>query len=374
MKTFFYLTLTTVCSTVLATQVFALQALSDDKLAQVIGQSRGLSITSKQNTDIASVTYTDTDGVNHGQAGTLSLKQVEIRNTQPIKMDMEIKDYNGKKAIWLTAHSLATSMQIHNISINNRSIGGLGQSAIRMGTGDKAVIRLYTGGQTGNGLSLDMILPTSLNFDTYYTDDGTTLTQTLVFKDPNNSNPTFALENLHIDLANSGMRLSLPEISNGYVGIHNMSIGNSVFGSSILSKINLQKGAYLMIKNAKNQNEKGMEIDAKIKQNSSFEMASITGKMTHSTPAPNSYKTTAKVKLLQDLDITGMRMNVDGQRGLVLDFAGNNGTGGIQGKIQIDSIHLSKASQTNLSNQPSLGRAVLNLNLGSKSYVQIEGH
>lgn len=355
----------------------SLQALSDAKLAQVVGQSRGLNITSEQNVDIASVTYTDEDGVgNAGLSGNLSLNQVKVRNTpnQPVNMDLEIKDYNGKKAVWLTLYSMQTSMQVENLSINNKSLGGFGQSAIQMAANDTLSIRIYAGGQSGNGLTLDMLLPTSLTFDSYYTDDGTQLTQTLVLKDPNSSNRTLNLEGITLDLANNGMRVSLPELTNGYLAMQNMTIGNSVFGSSILRHINLKKGAYLIIKNAKNHNEKGMEIDASIKQGSNFELASITGKITNNTPAANSYESTAKITLLEDLNATGMRMNVDGNRGLVFDFAGNNGAGGIRGKIQIDDIYMRKTSQANLPNQASFGRAVLDMNVGAQTYLQVEGH
>lgn len=375
-KSKFYITASLVFGLGFSLHSQSLEPMDDESLAQVVGQSRGLNIKTEQNIDIGSVTYTDADGVNGGTSGQLSLSNVKIRTTpsKPMDMDLELKDYNGKKAIWLTARSLSTSMNVGSVAINGKSLGGFGQSAITMGANDSVVIRLYPGGNVGSGLTLDVVLPTSVTFDSHYIDDGTKLTQTVVLKDPNSTNSTLSLEGITLDVENDGMRVGLPEITNGYLAMQNMKIKDSVFGSSVLRKINFKPGAYLMFKNAKEENEQGLELDATLIKNSSFELASITGEITNNTPTVNNFETNAKITLLENLDVRGLRMNVDGQRGLVFDFLGNGGNGHMRVKAEIKDIYFRTADATGKIAQSSLGRAVVDMNLGSQTYLQIQGH
>lgn len=375
-KSKFYIAISLICGLAFAVESQSLEPMDDTMLSQVVGQSRGLSIKAEQNVDIESITYTDDDGLNGGTSGQLSLSGIKIRTTpsKPMDMDMELKDHNGKKAIWLTARSLSSSMSIDSVAINGKSLGGFGQSAITMDTNDTAIIRLYAGGKVGSGLTLDLVLPTSTTFDSYYIDDDTKLTQTLVLKDPNSTNNTLNLEGITIDIENDGLRVGLPEITNGYIAMQNMKVKDSVFGSTILRGINFKPGAYLMVKNAKNKNEQGLELDATVVNQSNFVFSSITGEITNNTLTSNNFETTAKITLLDNLDVRGLRMNVDGKRGLVFDFLGNGGNGYMHAKVEIKDIYFRTADTAGRTAQSSLGRAVADIRFGSQTYLQIQGH
>lgn len=363
-----------ICLLVSSLQTQSLQSLDDESLSEVVGQSRGLTIKSEHNVDIDSFSYTDDDGLNLGSPGTLSLSGIKIRTTpsKPMDMDMELKDHNGKKAVWLTIRSLSTSLSVNSIAINGKSLGGFVQLPIFMGINDTATVRLYAGGQVGNGLTLDLVLPTSLRMQSSYVDDSTRLTQTMTLKDPNNPTRTaLNLEGITLDIDNDGLRVGLPKISNGYIAMENMKVKNSVFGSSILRNININPGAFLVLKNAKRQNEIGIELDATLKKGSNFEMASVSGELVNATPSSSNFVNSARVSLVEDLRIKGLRMNVDGNRGLIFDFSPS---GGVQAKVEIDNVYLYRGDQASRATQASLGRAVLDMSLGSQTYLQVQGH
>lgn len=355
-------------------QTQSLQSLDDEGLSKVVGQSRGLTIKSENNVDIDSFSYTDDDGLDLGSSGELSLSGIKIRTTpsKPMDMDMELKAHNGKQAVWLTIRSLSTSFSVNSIAINGKSLGGFVQLPIFMGINDTATVRLYAGGQVGNGLTLDLVLPTSLRMESSYIDDSTRLTQTMTLKDPNNpTRTTLNLEGITLDIDNDGLRVGLPQISNGYIAMENMKVKNSVFGSSILRNINIKPGAFVMVKNAKRQNEIGIELDATLKKGSNFEMASVSSELVNSTPSSSNFVNSARISLVEDLRVKGLRMNVDGDRGLIFDFASN---GGLQANIEIDKVYLYRGGQAGNVTRASLGRAILDMNLGSQTYLQVQGH
>lgn len=356
----------------------AMEALDDGALATVTGQAQGLRYTSEYDARIDSITYIDDDGLDGGRVGTLSLSPVRIytQTNRPVQVDLEVKDVNGRKALVFTNRDLPVEVDIGSLAINGVSLGGFGQGNFNIGQNDVFVSTLYAGGHDGNGLTLDLDIPSSMSYDTYYENDGTRLTTTVDFGDPRDpSGGGLLLRDITFDLEGEGLRIGVPTTEGGNINFYNVRIGDDVLNSTAMRNISIQPGGYLLLKNAKGANEIGIEMDLLVTQNSSFDWVYITGPIDGTYPSANVFEMSANVRLLSDFAVKGLRMNVDGDRGLVFDFDQQNASHGVSANVLASDFTLQRSDRVGLGAAPvSLGSLDVQMNLTNASYLQIQGH
>lgn len=361
----------------LVTPTVALQPMADQQLAAVTGQAQGLRLTSEYDARIDNVSYIDDDGVgDDGTVGVLSMAPVRLytANNRPLQIDIEVKDVGGKKAVVFTNRDLPLELEIGSLAINGQSLGTVGQGNFVIGSGDALVTHMFAGGEQGSGFTLDVAIPASMSYDAYYEDDGARLTNTFSFS--NARNPAaggLILQGMTFDLEDDGLRIGVPTISAGNFNIYNARLGDDVLNSVAFRNISIPTGGYWLIKNAKNAADIGIEIDSRLPANTSFQWVYIAGAVGADYPNEQTHEFSADVSLLSHLDVRGMRLNVDGERGLVLDFDSSRAGSGISGNLSVENMRLQRSDQLNAS-AVGLGTLDAQVQLSNTSYLQIEGH
>jgi len=368
--------------TLMSSPLFALEALNESALAEITGQAQGLRYTSEFDASVDTISYIDDDGLSGGPVGELTLSPVRMytRTNRPIQIDLEVQDVNGDKALVFTNRDLPIELEIESISINRQSIGGYGQGNFKIGEGDALVTYLFAGGHEGNGLTLDLDIPASMSYETWLEDEGTRMTATVDFSDPHDAaGGGLFLDDISFDLVADGIRMGLPTTTGGNINFYNVRIGDDVLNSLALRNIVFQPGSFLLIKNARGANEYGLEFDASIAADSAFDFVYIAGEVDGNYPNSNVYELSASVSALSDVEVHGLRMNLDGERGLVFDFDSNNVSSGANANLLVENITMLRSDEVATISQTareslSIGTMDVQLNISNNSYLQVEGH
>ncbi|MAD44221.1 MAG: hypothetical protein CMI02_08000 [Oceanospirillaceae bacterium] len=360
----------------------ALEALNEQALSEVTGQAQGLRYTSEFDASVDTISYIDDDGLDGGSVGEITLSPVRVytQTNRPVQVDLEVRDVNGEKALVFTNRDLPVELEIASISINGDSLGGYGQGNFQIGSGDSVITYLYAGGHDGNGLTLDLDIPASMSYETWYEDEGTRLTTTVDFGDPYDSaGGGLFLDDISFDLESDGLRMGLPTTSGGNINFYNVRVGDDVLNSLALRNVALQSGSYLMIKNARGADEYGLEFDASIAAGSSLDFVYIAGEVDDNYLTSDIYELSASVSALSDLQVNGLRMNVDGERGLVFDFDSSEAGSGASANVLVENITMLRSDQ--VASIPdatreslSIGTMDVQLNISDNSYLQVQGH
>src|SRR5690554_1962363 len=178
-----------------------------------------------------------------------------------------------------------------------------------------------------------------------------------------------------------------PTIANGFMNQYNECVGTEescrgegrkdITHSTAFRNINMPEGGHALIKNAKAANEAGLEFDLVIKQGTNLDYVYIYGEVSDNYPSDSIFELSTHVELLSDATVDGLRMNVDGQRGLVLDFDNETNPGAtvVSANVELSNITLMRSDRVQTTPNPvSLGTLDVQLNLTNNSYVQIEGY
>ncbi len=358
--------------------VCALEELNEQDLAGVSGQAQGLRYTSEFDARVDSITYIDDDGLAGGPVGTVSLSPVRLYTptNRPVQVDLEVRDIGGEKALVFTNRDLPFELEVGSLAINGYSLGGFGQGNFQIGSGDALITYLYAGGYDGNGLTLDLDIPASMSYDTYFDDEGTRFTTTVDFGDPYDASAGgLFLDGLSFDLVAGGLRIGLPVTSGGNINFYNARIGDNVLNSMALRNIVLQPGGYVLVKNARGADEYGLEIDSVITSGSGFDYVYIAGEVGSHYPSADVYELSASVSMLTDTEVRGLRLNVDGERGLVMDFDNTDSSAGASANLLVENITLQRSDRVGQNVSPvSIGTMDMQINISNNSYLQVEGH
>lgn len=361
-----------------AGHVLALEALDESALSDVTGQAQGLRYTSEFDARIDSISYIDDDGLAGGSVGTISMSPVRVHTptNRPVQVDLEVRDINGEKALVFTNRDLPFEVEIGSIAINNQSLGGYGQGNFQIGNGDALYTYLFAGGYQGNGLRLNVEIPGSMSYDTWIEDEGARFTTTVDFGDPYNAaGGGLVLKDITFDLEGEGLRIGLPTITGGNINFYNARIGDDVLNSLALRNINMMPGGYVLMKNARGASEFGLEMDMVMKSGSSLDYVYIAGAVDAGYPSANVFEMSANVSLLSDLTVDGLRMNVDGERGLVFDFDNTDPSSGMSANVLVQDFTLMRSDKVATAVNPvSMGTMDIQMNLSNNSYLQVEGH
>lgn len=356
----------------------AMQPLDEQSLSEVTGQAQGLRYTAEYEARIDSISYIDDDGLLNGNVGTITLSPIRIytQTNRPVQIDLEVKEVNGRKALVFTNRDLPVELEVGSLAINNYSLGGMGQGNFQIGTGDALVTKLYAGGSVGNGLTLDVDIPNSMSVDNWYEDDGVRFTTTMDFSDPRSaSGGGLNLRDITFDLVGEGLRIGLPTINGGNINFYNARVGDDVLNSAAMRNIIMTPGGYLLVKTARGASEIGMEMDLTVKQGSELDYVYIDGAVDGGYPSANVFEMSANISLLSDLMVRGLRMNVDGERGLVFDFDNTNAQSGASANVLVSDITLQRSDKVGtVLNPVSIGTMDIQMNLTNNSYLQVEGH
>src|SRR5690606_26899773 len=86
-----------------------------------------------------------------------------------------------------------------------------------------------------------------------------------------------------------------------------------------------------------------------------------------------NFEQSAKITLKSDLLVKGMRVNVDGERGVVMDFDPTGPANVASVNLEMKDITL-KHNSVASPKVVSLGTLDVQLNLTNQTYIQIEGH
>src|SRR5690554_221343 len=383
---------------------YSMQALDDQSLSDVTGQAQGLRITDDQEIIINSLSYHDDDG--HGIDGTpgvITLNSVRQYSAsgRPSVRDFEVKDLGQGRGIGLimTSRQLDISREIEDVLINDKSLGGFGQMNYSFDDGDFIQTGIYAGGSSvggvgAKGISFDVNVPSSLSYDTWHSTNDAKRFVTTNYDDPYNPGQGgMFFQNFTIDIVDDGVRLGLPTISNGFMNQYNECVGTkescrgegrkNITHSTALRNINMPTGGYALIKNAKGAEEYGLEFDLRLAKDTIFNYVYIFGEVGDSYPNDRVFEMSAHVSLLSEATVDGLRMNVDGERGLVFDFD-NTGSAGtksapgatvVSANVEVSNITLMRSDRVQTTPNPvSLGTLDVQLNLTNNSYVQIEGY
>lgn len=384
----------TIATLIMSAPSFALQVLDDQSLSDVTGQAQGLRITEQQEMAIDSLSYIDDDGLGpNGTVGTITLSNVRqyTPNNRPTVRDFEIKDLGKGKGqgLIMTSRELAIYREVGDIAINGKSLGSFGQDNYHFADGDVVETGIYAGGYGGgNGISVDVDVPSSLSYDNWHETNGVRQFVTTNYDDPyNKGNGGIFYQDITIDIVDDGVRVGLPTIEGGFINQYNECVGtaascrsegkNNVTHSTAYRNINLLPDSYVLIKNAKGEGEIGLEFDAVVKQGSNLDYVYIYGEVGSNYPSSSVFEMSGHVELLSDLTVDGLRMNVDGERGLVFDFDNTQNPGAkvVSGNIGLSNITLMRSDKVATTTNPvSLGTLDVQLNLTNNSYVQIEGY
>src|SRR5690606_28999766 len=123
----------------------------------------------------------------------------------------------------------------------------------------------------------------------------------------------------------SGRRHSGVAVVNAvHVILYNVHTRVCVLDRAALRNEDPRPARDLLVKHARGADEIGMEMDLLVKKDSSLDFVYITGAIGENYPGPNVFEMSANISLVDDLSVRGMRMNVDGERGLVFDFDKTN--------------------------------------------------
>ena len=342
----------------------ALEALDEAAMSNVTGQAQGIRLTSEYDSTIKSISYFDDDGMGNADSrgGVLSLSPVRVYTptNRPLVVEMTVGekvrlDGSTQTGLLFTNKDLPIDIEVGAIAINGNSIGGFGQNNFQIKNNLNAdpsddqvyTVDLFAGGAVGNnGISLDIDIPSSMSFDTYYDDDGVRLTSTVDFGNPfNPAAGGLKMAGLTFDLVADG----------------------------------LQPGGTLLLKNAERADENGLEMDLTLKQGSSLDYVYIAGEVDDNylagNPGSEIFEGSATITFVDDLTVRGMRMNVDGERGLVFDFDSNTATDGVRAHLRGTDIRFDRADRAAAGvRSPSIGTIDARLHLTNNTYLQVEGH
>ncbi|MFC3680971.1 DUF6160 family protein [Bacterioplanoides pacificum] len=376
--------------------VQALEALDEAAMSNVTGQAQGIRLTSEYDSSIKSISYYDDDGLGaDGSGGVISLSPVRVYTptNRPLIVDVQVGEKvrdNGETRTGLLFYNrdLPINIEVGSIAINGKSIGGFGQQNFQIKNNLNAdpsddqvyTVDLFAGGAVGNnGITLDIDLPSSMSFDTYYEDDGVRLSSTVDFGNPfDASGGGLKMSGVTFDLVPEGLQIGLPTITGGNVNVYNASIGDEVLNSAAYRNINLKGGA-LLLKNAEQAGESGLEIDLRVNKDSSLDYVYIAGEVDENylagNPGTEIYEGSATISFEDDLLVQGMRMNVDGERGLVFDFDNTTATDGVRAHLQGRNIRFDRADRAAAGiHSPSIGTIDARLHLTNNTYLQVQGH
>lgn len=406
-----YLGLLGLLSCASATQ--ALEALDDSAMSAVTGQAQaqGIRLTSEFDTSINAITYTDDDGYyrtdrnedNASQnAGTIRLSPIRVATptNRPIVIDLSVAtNAAGETGLVLENRDMALDVDIGKIEINGVSIGSYGQNNFRIGTengglaSDSFRIELYGGGADvasgpnddvggTSGMTFNVSLPNSLSFDTYFEDPdgngsnpGARLTSTVSFQS-NSGKDGLELNNITLDIVDDGLRIGIPETNGGDINVYNARLGDAILNSVAYRNIDIKPGSYLLLKNAKGQNESGIEMDAVLTNRSAVDYVYIDGEVDVASGAVSDaaiYEGSASFVLLDDMTVKGARVNVDGERGLVVDFDPAQADAGLSAHVLVNDVKFRRTDR-DIATTPTLGTFDAQINLTNNSYLQVEGH
>lgn len=378
--------------------LLALEAMDDTALANTVGQAAGLKITQEYENRTDSIEYWDDNG--WGEEGTRGNLTINNMVTKTATNRPEIRELRLKRAddnstyLEITDIDYSTE-QSYKLSINGKSLGTFGEDNYQGTYGRKTILRAggakdEHGAEIGGpgGVSIDWLYPAELTYDSWVEQNGVRQTHTVMYDDIyNKGEGGLANTNITVDIVDEGLRIGLQEVVNGFKGEVNNKIGNDIHGSTAMRNINYKPGGYVMIKSAKEAGDIGLELDLVLKEGSGFEQVDISGAAIdlQGTEAGKSYLTdnhyvsSTQIELQSDLRIEGMRLNVDGQHGVMLDFDKSEGApvNVASANIEIYDHKIIKGGEnmeSRLSNLPSLGTTNMQLNLTNQSYIQIEGY
>lgn len=416
------LALTPLCTmvSIMTSTTQALESLDDSALSTVTGQAQGIRFTSEFDTSINAITYTDDDGYYRGDgnsrtdgngrgdgnasqsAGTIRLSPIRIATptNRPIVIDLSVATNDaGETGLVLVNKDMAIDLDIGKIEINGVSIGAYGQNNFKIGaengglTSDEFRVELYGGGAAvasgpgddvggDSGMTFNISLPNSLAFDTYFEDPdgngnnpGARLTSTVSFQS-NSGKSGLELNNITLDIVDNGLRIGLPETNGGDINVYNARLGDAILNSVAYRNIDIKPGSYVLLKNARGQDDSAIEFDAVLSKRSAVDYVYIDGEVDVASGVvsdPDIYEGSASFVLLDDLSVSGARVNVDRERGLVVDFDPSQADAGVSAHVLVNDVKF-RRSDRDIASTPTLGTFDAQINLTNNSYLQVEGH
>jgi len=381
--------------------VQALEALDETAMSNVTGQAQGIRLTSEFETNIDAITYYDDDGYFHNDlnadgisafGGSLRLSPVTISTptNRPIVIDITVEtNADGDTGLVFVNRDLAIDLAVGKMEINDVSIGAFGQNNFRIGlqnggsATDEYRVELYGAGyDDANGVTANISLPNSMAFDTYYedpdgngTNPGGRMTSTVSFQSASGKTG-LELKNLTLDVVDEGLRIGIPETNGGDINIYNAKLGDDVLNSVAYRNIDFRPGGYVLVKNARDASDSGIELDAVLKDRSSLDYVYIAGEVDVASGVvsdANIYEGSASFTLLEDFTVKNARVNVDKERGIVLDFDQGQTDSGASIHLLANDIKF-RRSDRDLATAPTLGTFDARINLSASSYLQVEGH
>lgn len=378
--------------------IHALEVMDDTALSNTTGQAAGLKITQEYENTIDSLEYWDDNGWNgSGKAGNLTINDMVVKTAtnRPEIREVRLKqDANNQTYLEITDIDYSTEQRF-KVSVNGESLGTYGQDNYNGTFGRKTILRAggakdEHGNEIGGpgGMSVDWLYPHDLTYDSWVEQNGVRQTHTVMYDDIYKKGAGgLANTDITVDIIDEGVRIGLQVVEDGFKGEVNNKIGNDIHGSSAMRHINYKPGSYLVVKSAKDSGDIGLEFDGVISKGSNLEMVEISGAaidlkgtaVGDSYITSNHFVSSSRIELKEELSIKGMRLNVDGERGIVLDF---DTTAGAPVNVASANIEISNHKilrgggdmEQRMNAATSLGTTNLQLNLTNQSYIQIEGH
>lgn len=390
----------------------ALEALNEAELSVVTGQAQGLRLTSEFTASNSAISYHDDDGhfradlpagcadgsvsgeaCISANAGVISMRNVTIGTptNRPLVIDVQVEDIDGQTGLVFRNRDLAIDIDVASLEINGESLGRFGQNNFALAAGEVYQVELLPGGHVGNGLTLNMTLPDNMRFETFYEDtdgsasnSGGTFSSTVSFHN-DATNAGLRLEGLKLDLEDDGLRVTLPEINNGQINFYNAKLGDDILNSVAYRNITLPSGSHALIKNARDAEDSGFEIDLNLAAGTAFDYVYIAGEVdlgeidsngnvvSASYGAVNGdiYEGRASFNFIDGVNVKNMRMNVDKERGLLLDFDSNDSSAGISTHLLVNNIQFQRTGSS--ATPATLGTIDAQVNLTNNTYLQVEG-
>lgn len=313
---------------------------------------------------------------------------------------------DGKLGLAFFNRDLPYDMEVGAIEINGKSVAAVGITDFEVnafrnhadaaqflnGIHDNELslnVTAFAGGQDGRGITLDVAIPKTAQYEQYVEVNGVQFIGTVrhIDADPNdpdliNKRPDgtdnavgqittlddyeggLNMTGLTIDGVSEGMRIGLPTIEGGLIAITDFRIGNEDIGYEFLNDIVLKNinltGGYLLLKPAENAGDSSIGFDADINSGTGFTYIYRDSKD----------QIRADVELTQDLQIRGAEINTYADTGLEI------GLGSIKGQAFVDNVtlapnYLTEAERGNLA---PLGELTVNLNIAAGSYLRVQGN
>lgn len=187
------------------------------------------------------------------------------------------------------------------------------------------------------------------------------------------------LKGLTVDIIAAGLRLGIPEITNGHINIRNFKINDSPINDVTLSNINVPKGGYIIMGSPGSADESSVNIDAYIASGTSLDYQ-LFDTSDSDVQVASAHVELSGLNSEAFFKAEKVSMNVHSGEGKGLRFdigdvgeISNSGddVGGLRGTLSATDIMLRPQG---VAVAPVLGSVQLDLQILPGSYVEILGH